>query len=96
MRIMEIDKKLHSLENDPKYREMQSNLKILESTVVGSRHVRIGSPEDMDQMIELRRNSNEMDDVIKRYRDGVERDQTRIDQLNKEKNQLQKELFPIK
>ncbi len=93
---MEIEKKLHSLENDPKFREMQSNLKILESTVVGSRHVRICSPDNMDQMIELRRNSNEMDDIIKKYRDGLERYQTRIDQLNREKNQLQKELFPIK
>ena len=93
---MEIEKKLHSLENDPKYREMLSNLKVLESAVVGSRHVRIGSPENMDQMIELRRDSAEMNDVIKRYRDGVEKYQIRIDQLNREKNQLQKELFPMK
>ena len=96
MRIMEIEKKLHSLENDPKFREMQNNLKTLESSVIGSRHVRIGTPENLDQIVELRRNSEEMDDLIKRYRDNVEKYQTRIDQLNKEKKQLQKELFPIK
>ena len=93
---MEIEKKLHSLENDPKFREMQDNLKTLESNVIGSRHVRIGTPEDLDQMVELRRNSDEMTDLIKRYKDNVEKYQSRIDQLTKEKQQLQKELFPIK
>jgi uncharacterized protein YeeX (DUF496 family) len=93
---MEIEKKLHSLENDPKFREMQDNLKTLESNVIGSRHVRIGTPENLDQMVELRRNSEEMTDLIKRYKDGVEKYQTRIDQLSKEKRELQKELFPIK
>ncbi|MGW8181462.1 MAG: DUF496 family protein [bacterium] len=96
MRIMEIEKKLHSLENDPKFREMQDNLKTLQSNVIGSRHVRIGTPENLDQMVELRRNSDEMTDLIQRYKDGVDKYQIRIDQLSKEKRELQKELFPIK
>ncbi|TRO54365.1 hypothetical protein E2P71_04285 [Candidatus Bathyarchaeota archaeon] len=96
MRIMEIEKKLHSIENDPKFREMKDNLKTLESNVIGSRHVRIGTPENLDQMVELRRNSEEMDSLIQRYKDGVEKYQIRIDQLSKEKQQLQKELFPIR
>lgn len=91
---MEIEKKLHSLENDPRYREMQSNLKILETNVIGSRHVRISTPENLGTTIELRRNSKEMDDLIHRYRNNLEKYQTRIDDLNKEKRQLQKELFP--
>jgi len=93
---MEIEKKLHSLENDPKFREMQDNLKTLQSNVIGSRHVRIGTPENLDQMVELRRNSDEMTDLIQRYKDGVDKYQIRIDQLSKEKRELQKELFPIK
>ena len=96
MRIMEIEKRLHNLESDPKYREMQSNLKILEGNVIGSRHVRIGTPENLESMVELRRNSKEMEDLIQRYKNNLEKYQTRIDSLNKEKNQLQKELFPIR
>lgn len=96
MRIMEIEKKIHSIENDPKFREMQDNLKTLESNVVGSRHVRIGTPENLDSMIELRRNSVEMSDLIKRYKDGLEKYETRRDLLSREKQQLQKELFPIR
>jgi hypothetical protein len=93
---MEIEKRLHNLENDPRYREMQSNLKVLETSVIGSRHVRIGTPENLDSMVELRRNSKEMDDLIQRYKNNLEKYQTRIDSLNREKKQLQKELFPIR
>lgn len=91
---MEIEKRLHSLENDPKYMELQQNLKVLESGTIGSRHVRIGTPENLDSMIELRRNSDEMEDLVQRYRDTLAKYQNRIDHLNKEKQQLQKELFP--
>ena len=91
---MEIEKRLHSLENDPKFMELKENLKTLESGTIGSRHVRIGTPENLDNMVELRRNSEEMEDLIKRYRDSLTRYQSRIDQLNKEKKQLERELFP--
>lgn len=93
MRIMEIERKVHSIENDPTYREMKQNLKTLETNPIGSRHVRIGQPENLSNMVELRRNSEEMDDLIKRYKEGVEKYQVRIDKLNQEKRKLQKELF---
>jgi len=92
---MEIEKKVQRIENDPKYREMKQNLKTLETNPVGSRHVRIGTPENLDNMVELRRNSVEMEDLIKRYRVNVSKYQIRIDRLNQEKLQLRKELFPI-
>jgi hypothetical protein len=96
MRIMEIEQRLHSIESDPKFREMRGNLKILETNVVGSRHIRIGSPENLERMIELRRHSDEMNNVIQRYRKGLEKYENKIEKLNMEKNQLRKELFPIK
>ena len=92
---MEIEKKVQRIESDPKYREMKQNLKTLETNPVGSRHVRIGTPENLESMVELRRNSVEMDDLIKRYRANVDKYQIRIDKLNQEKLQLRKELFPI-
>jgi len=91
---MEIEKRVHSLENDPTFREMLDNLKTLETNAIGSRHVRIGTPENLNNMIELRRNSQEMDDLIKRYKENVDKYQIRIDKLNREKKQLQRELFP--
>lgn len=94
MRIMEIEKRLHSLENDPKYMELQKNLKTLESDNIGSRHVRIGTPENLDRIIELRRNSSEMEDLVKRYKETLSKYQNKIDKLTIEKQQLERELFP--
>jgi hypothetical protein len=91
---MEIEKRLHGLENDPKYMELQKNLKTLESDNIGSRHVRIGTPENLDRMIELRRNSQEMEDLVKRYKETLSKYQNKIDKLTIEKQQLERELFP--
>jgi len=93
MRIMEIEKRLHKLENDPRYVEMQENLKTLESSTTGSRHVRIGTPENLNKMIELRKNSDEMQDLIQRYRESIAKYQSKIEELIKEKKQLEKGLF---
>ena len=81
-RIMKIDQTRHSIESNIKYRKMRNNLKILESNVFGSRYIRIGSPE--------------MDDVIQGYNDGLEKYEDRLGKLNREKKQLQNELFPFK
>ena len=81
---------LHSIDSNVKFRKMRNNLKILESKVFGSRYIRIGSPENLDRMIELRRYSEEMDDVIQRYKKGLEIYEDRIEILNLEKKLLQK------
>jgi hypothetical protein len=93
---MEIEQKLHSIEFDSKYNEIQNNLKILESNNFRSRHIRIASPENPDKMIELRRHSQEMDDAIRGYKKGLEIYEDRIKILNQEKKILQKEMFPMK
>jgi hypothetical protein len=93
---MRIEQILHSIDSNKKFRKMRNNLNILESKTFGSRHIRIGSPENLDRMIELRRHSVEMADVIQGYKEGMEKYVNRIEKLNLEKNQLQKELFPIK
>jgi hypothetical protein len=93
---MAIDQKVHGINSDTRYKELQNNLKILETNVFGSRQIRIGSPENLDKMIELRRYSEEMDDVIRGYKKGLEIYENRLETLNLEKKLLQKKLFPIK
>ncbi|MCW4048808.1 MAG: hypothetical protein NWE89_03640 [Candidatus Bathyarchaeota archaeon] len=73
---------------------MKKNLNILQSTSTGSRQVSIGSPEDMNTVIEVRRNSEGMKDVISRYKVKLEKYSTRIDKLSEEKRKLEKQLFP--
>ena len=92
---MQIEQILHSIDSNVKYRKMRNNLNILESKTFGSRHIRIGSPENLEKKIELRRYSKEMNDVIQRYKKGMEKYENRIEKLTQEKKQLKKELFPI-
>jgi hypothetical protein len=92
-RIMRIEQMLHNIDSNVKYRKMRNNLNILESKAFGSRYIRIGSPENLDRMIELRRYSKEMYDLIHRYKNGLKKYENRIEKLNLEKKQLQKELF---
>jgi hypothetical protein len=93
---MRIEQILHSIDSNVKFRKMRNNLNILESKAFGSRYIRIGNPENLDRMIELRRSSKEMDGAIQGYKKGLEKYENRIEKLNVEKKQLQKELFPIK
>jgi hypothetical protein len=85
---------LHSIDSNVKFRKMRNNLNILESNRFGSRYIRIGSPENLDRMIELRRNSKEIYDLIQGYKAGLQKYENRIEKLYLEKKQLQKELFP--
>ena len=96
MRIMEIDQNLHTIESNVMFRKMRNNLNILETKTFGSRYIKIGSPENLENMIELRRYSKEMDEVILGYKKGLEKYEDRIGKLHSEKKQLQNELFPIR
>jgi hypothetical protein len=96
MRIMEIDQNLHIIESNVMFRKMRNNLNILETKTFGSRYIKIGSPENLEKMIELRRYSKEMDEVILGYKKGLEKYEDRIGKLHSEKKQLQNELFPIR
>jgi hypothetical protein len=91
---MKIEQALQSIDSNRKFRKMRNNLNILESKAFGSRYIRIGSPENLEKMIELRRYSEEMYEVIHRYKEGLEKYENRIEKLNQEKTLLQKELFP--
>jgi hypothetical protein len=91
---MKIEQALQSIDSNLKFRKMRNNLNILESKAFGSRYIRIGSPENLEKMIELRRYSEEMYEVIHRYKEGLEKYENRIEKLNQEKTLLQKELFP--
>jgi hypothetical protein len=91
---MRIEQILKSIDSNVKYRKMRNNLNILENNRFGSRYIRIGSPENLERMIELRRYSEEWDDLIQGYKNGLEKYEDRLEKLNLEKKQLQKDLFP--
>ena len=93
---MRIEQILHSIYSNEKFRKMRNNLNILESKAFRSRYIKIGSPKNLERMIEIRRHTKEMDYVIQGYKEGLEVYEIRIENLNREKKKLQKELFPNK
>jgi hypothetical protein len=65
----------------------------LRETRTGGRLIRVRSPDDIDRFIEVRRNSEEMKEVLSKYEDMVEKYTKRVRSLIKEKADLEKDLF---
>ena len=59
---MRIEQMLHSIDSNVKFRKMRNNLNILESKAFGSRYIRIGSPENLERMIERARQGARQND----------------------------------
>jgi len=90
---MEIDDEISRIKSDSTYRRIRRNLRILKEARTGGRLIRVRSPDDIDRFIEVRRNSEEMKEVLSKYEDMVEDYTQRVRNLNKEKAELEKHLF---
>ncbi len=93
IKIMEIDDEINRIKSDSTYRRVRRNLRILKETRTGGRLIRVRSPDDIDRFIEVRRNSEEMKEVLSKYEDMVEDYTQRVRNLAKEKAELEKILF---
>ena len=90
---MEIDNEINRIKSDSTYRRVRRNLRILKEAGTGGRLIRVRSPDDIDRFIEVRRNSEEMKDVLSKYEDLVDDYTQRVNILAKEKAELEKHLF---
>lgn len=90
---MEIDDEINRIKSDSTYRRVKRNLRILRDARTGGRLIRVRSPDDTDRFIEVRRNSEEMKEVLSKYEDMVEKYTKRVRNLIKEKADLEKNLF---
>jgi len=93
IKIMEIDNEINRIKSDSTYRRVRRNLRILKEARTGGRLIRVRSPDDIDRFIEVRRNSEEMKEVLSKYEDLVDDDTQRVRNLAKEKAELEKHLF---
>jgi uncharacterized protein YeeX (DUF496 family) len=90
---MEIDDEINRIKSDSTYRRVKRNLRILKEARTGGRLLRVRSPDDIDRFIEVRKNSEEMKEVLSKYEDMVEDYTKRVRNLAKEKAELEKILF---
>ncbi len=92
-RIMQIEKEIRTINTDKEYRQILRNMKIMDDSSFGRRNVDVGSPDDMDRVITVRRRSEEAKDVIKSYKLRLKKFSSRINELRSEKASLEKQLF---
>jgi hypothetical protein len=93
IKIMEIDDEINRIKSDSTYRRVKRNLRILKEARTSGRLLRVRSPDDIDRFIEVRKNSEEMKEVLSKYEDMVEDYTKRVRNLAKEKAELEKILF---
>ncbi len=93
IKIMEIDDEIKRIRSDSTYRRVRKNLRILKESRTGGRLIRIRSPDDIDSFIMVRRNSEEMKEVLSKYEAMVEKYDKRVRKLAREKAELENYLF---
>ena len=93
IKIMKIDDEISRIKSDSTYRRVMRNLRMLKEARTGGRLIRVRSPDDIDRFIEVRRNSEEMKEVLSKYEDMNEGYTQRVRNLAKEKAELEKILF---
>ena len=92
-RIMQIEQEIKKITTDTNYRQILSNLKIMNHLTRGSRNIDVASPEDMDKIITVRRRSQEARDLAETYKLNLQKFSNRLQKLRNEKAALQKQLF---
>lgn len=93
IKIMEIDDEISRIKSDSTFRRARRNLRILTESRTGGRLIRVRSPDDTERFMEVRRNSEEMREVLSKYEDMVEEYTQRVRDLAEEKAELEKTLF---
>lgn len=92
-RIMQIEKEIKTINTNGEYLQILRNMKIMDDSSFSRRNVDVGSPDDMDRVITVRRRSEEAKGVVKSYELRLQKFSSRINELRSEKASLEKQLF---
>ncbi len=91
--ILKIESEIKMKRRDPRYVWIKHNIFTLEGRRFGSHTVSIASPDDPDAILEMRNNSQEMKDILTRYKDMQAEFDKQVDVLVVQKAKLQRQLF---
>ncbi|MBC8551728.1 MAG: hypothetical protein H8D23_18940 [Candidatus Brocadiales bacterium] len=91
-RIMEIETQVKNMVLDDKFNRVKDNIRILKDTSFFG-DIRVHNPNNIDSMIEVRRNSVKSRQCLEIYEKMAHEYEERINNLNNEKKKLQTELF---
>lgn len=91
--ILKIEAQIKRRRRDAAYARIMHNLDKLERSRFGSAIVNVSSPDDPEKVVEVRRNSPELREIISKYKEmRVELDDQIVELLAR-KARLQKQLF---
>jgi len=93
LRILEIDAHIRNIEQGKNYRRLKNDLRILEGTEMRGGIFTVHSPSNMEELVEMRRNSKVVGEYITQYRDKLRIDRNNLERLAQEKKTLEKDLF---
>ena len=92
LRVLHIESELKDIEHGTDYLKMTEAIRILENARAGGGKLVVDRPEDMTNTVELRKNSNEVEEYLVKYRVMMRGVQERVDLLIAEKQRLKAEL----
>jgi hypothetical protein len=91
--IIRIEDQINTLRRDYTYLKIKSNLGYLETKRFGRGTVSVVSPDDVENSLEIKNNSELMRETITRYREILDGFDVKMDDLHAEKARLQEQLF---
>lgn len=91
--ILRIEAEMKKKRREPRYVWIKHNIFTLESRRFGAHTISIASPDDPDTMLEMRNNSQEMKDILSRYKEMQAEFTDELDELVVRKTKIQKQLF---
>ncbi|MBN1682849.1 hypothetical protein JW865_04780 [Candidatus Bathyarchaeota archaeon] len=90
--ILEIEDEINKLEINLNYRTIKENLKKLEKGYFGL-FISVPSPNNLKETIKIKRNSPQLENTIKLYKEKIEDYQNRIYKLKIKRKDLKNALF---
>ena len=91
--IMSIDREIKQLERDATYIKIKKNLNRLEGGLTIGANIVVSSPEDLKNNIRVRKNSIEMQEILKKFKERQAKYKDRLEHLYSRKSDLVKKLF---
>ena len=94
LRLLEVEKNIKDIEHSREYLVMKRGLAALETAHAGGGGgiIVVNSPDDPAHIIEMRKNSPQVEECIIKYRALMKHNTDRITSLSLEKSRLKREL----
>jgi hypothetical protein len=93
LRVLAIESKIKDIEHGQDYLKYNREIRVLEAARKGTGSLSVRNPDDMNSVVELRRNSAVVGEYLGKYRLMMRGVQDQMDLLKAEKSRLKSELM---